>query len=69
MARRFHRNRKRADRDAFERVSVLVSTYESRYWYMESVSLLHKLFFTGAIHNVWPETRFQVRRFMAPPAV
>ena len=33
----------REDEEAYERVSVLVSTYKAKFWYCESVSLLHKV--------------------------
>ena len=59
MAWRYERSNKE-DSDAFERVSVLVSTYEPKFWYCEALSLLHKLFFTGVIHLIKPGTRLQI---------
>ena len=50
----------RTDGDGVERVCVLVRTYEAEFWYMGSVSLLNKFVFAGAIHNILPESRFQV---------
>ena len=48
------------DRDAYERISVVVSTYSDEFWYVESISLLHKAFFTGVIHIIEPGTRIQI---------
>ena len=31
-----------------------------QYWYMECIVLLHRFFFTGVIHSVYPETRVQI---------
>ena len=31
-----------------------------RYWYGEAVSLLHRFFFTGVIHIIFPESREQI---------
>ena len=58
-ARQYHKGNKE-DRDEYERVSVLVSTYEPKFWYGEAISLLHKLFFTGGIHLIAPGTRIQI---------
>jgi len=52
-ARAIMRRRYVSDADkteARERVSLLTSSYEPGYWYMESVWLAHKFFFTGVIH-------------------
>ena len=48
------------DYDERERVTLLVNTYEEKYWYCESLSLLHRFFFTGVIHLALPETRVQI---------
>ena len=37
-----------------------MNTYEEKYWYMETLSLLHRFVFTGAIHLVFAETRVQI---------
>ena len=62
LASRYHYHGKHSDfdKDERERVTLLVSTYEERYWYCESLSLLHRFFFTGLIHLTWPETRVQI---------
>ena len=39
---------------------MIVSSYEAKFWFCESISLLHKLFFTGAIHLIGPGTRIQL---------
>lgn len=43
-----------------ERVALLISSYEERFWFMESISLVHRFVFTGLIHLLWPETRVQL---------
>ena len=43
-----------------ERVTLLVSSYKERYWYAESLSLLHRFVFTGLIHLIEPESRVQL---------
>jgi hypothetical protein len=48
------------DPSAYGRVAVLLSSYEDKYWYMETVSLFHRLFFTGAIHIIDSGTRLQI---------
>ena len=37
-----------------------MSTYEPKYWYCESLWMVHRLFFTGVILIVYPETRVQI---------
>lgn len=43
-----------------DRLSLLVSTYEPKYWYCESVWMLHRLFFTGVVLILQPESRTQI---------
>ena len=43
-----------------DRVSLLVSTYEPKFWFCEALWMLHRFFFTGAILILYPETRVQV---------
>jgi hypothetical protein len=44
----------------FQRVEILVASYKERFWYMESISLLHKFFFTGMIQLMWPDEILQI---------
>ena len=46
--------------DSRPRVAVLINTYRDEYWYTESLSLLHKLFFTGVILHVATDERMQL---------
>lgn len=51
----------RAEREErYERVSLLVSSYEDEFWYMEAVWMLHKFYFTGVIHLIAPSSALQV---------
>ena len=46
--------------DSRPRVAVLINTYRDEHWYTESLSLLHKLFFTGVILHVATDERMQL---------
>ena len=43
-----------------ERVVLIVGNYESKFWYCESIVLLHRFFFTGLIHLLFAESRLQL---------
>ena len=45
---------------ARERVTLLLSSYDDRYWFMEALMLMHRFLFTGVIHVIMPETRVQL---------
>jgi hypothetical protein len=63
LAYRFHtmttKNTKDLRRER-ERVSLLIITYDDRFWYAESVALVHRFLFTGVIHVMFPGTRMQI---------
>ena len=59
IARRYHLSAK-DDLAQRERVVLIVGTYQAEYWYVESIVLLHRFIFTGAIHNIAPESRVQL---------
>ena len=46
--------------DSRPRIAVLINTYRDEHWYTESLSLLHKLFFTGVILHVATDERMQL---------
>ena len=50
----------RANEDTAPRVALLTMTYDDDYYYGEAISLLYKLFFTGVIHVIAPDTRWQI---------
>ena len=48
------------DIDGRERITLLVSSYKDKYWYAESLSLVHRFVFTGMIHLIGPRSRLQL---------
>lgn len=46
--------------EAHERVSLLISSYEPKFWYMEPLWLAHKFFFTGVIHLLASKPSLQI---------
>jgi hypothetical protein len=66
LARRYRRINAHMSADVdrvwleYQRVEMIVGSYQERFWYMESISLLHKLFFIGVIQLLWPGSRLQI---------
>ena len=48
------------DIDGRERITLLVSSYKDKYWYAESLLLVHRFVFTGMIHLIGPRSRLQL---------
>ena len=60
LSGRYHFSGNIDDVEERGRVTLLVSSYQDKYWFAESLSLMHRFVFTGVIHLAWPESRVQL---------